>query len=51
MIHEDFSLDSSSEESNDNKLCPDQSSFDVEEEEVIKDGKRGEKYREGLEEH
>ena len=46
--YEDFSLDSSSEESDGNESSPDQPSSDGEEEKVIEDSKRGEDIREGL---
>ena len=47
--YEDFSLDSSSEESDGNESSPDQPNSDGEEEEVIEDSKKGEDIREGLE--
>ena len=46
--YEDFSLDSSSEESDCNESSPDQPSSDGEEEKVIEDSKRGEDIRDGL---
>ena len=46
--YEDFSLDSSSEESDGNESSPDQPSSDGEEEEVIEDSKRGEDIHQGL---
>ena len=45
--YEDFSLDSSSEESDGNESSPDQPSSDWEEENVIEDSKGGEDICEG----